>query len=399
MLGAGTAVAPSAPWLSAGHPRRREPARLDLRSPGGGSGPARGGPGTPVGVRPEIAFAAYDGRDRVRVPSEHVRALAADPEPELPLIRRLAGAPVHRAPSWSPSTRWPSSLVVVATEVLMTPRTPRVSGTAWDAAGWVAYLVAAVATLFRRRAPRPALAVVVPIALAALGLRAGGPIVFLVALTLYSVVVVSAGAAGHAVTAVVAARCWPPPSPGAARRSPRPPSAAWRWSCSAGWPGRTPGRAGSTPGSAGRAGRRAGSAVAGRAGRAGQPGPGRRAGADRPGAARHRGPRHERHRGALGRGPHGHRLRPGRRPARPWPSSRPPPAGRCTRCGCWSGCCATPDDQPAELSPVPGLADLDRLIADTAAAGVAAEVDVDGEAPAAAAGRRACPPTASCRRR
>jgi signal transduction histidine kinase len=38
-----------------------------------------------------------------------------------------------------------------------------------------------------------------------------------------------------------------------------------------------------------------------------------------------------------------------------------------------------PEDRPAELSPVPGLADLDRLIADTAVAGVAAEVDVEGE--------------------
>jgi signal transduction histidine kinase len=38
-----------------------------------------------------------------------------------------------------------------------------------------------------------------------------------------------------------------------------------------------------------------------------------------------------------------------------------------------------PGDRPAELSPVPGLADLDRLIADTAVAGVAAEVDIEGE--------------------
>ena len=38
-----------------------------------------------------------------------------------------------------------------------------------------------------------------------------------------------------------------------------------------------------------------------------------------------------------------------------------------------------PGDQAAELSPVPGLADLDRLIADTAVAGVAAEVDIEGE--------------------
>jgi signal transduction histidine kinase len=38
-----------------------------------------------------------------------------------------------------------------------------------------------------------------------------------------------------------------------------------------------------------------------------------------------------------------------------------------------------PGDRAAELSPVPGLADLDRLIADTAVAGVAAEVDVEGD--------------------
>jgi signal transduction histidine kinase len=38
-----------------------------------------------------------------------------------------------------------------------------------------------------------------------------------------------------------------------------------------------------------------------------------------------------------------------------------------------------PGDRPAELSPVPGLADLDRLLADTAVAGVAAEVDIEGE--------------------
>ena len=38
-----------------------------------------------------------------------------------------------------------------------------------------------------------------------------------------------------------------------------------------------------------------------------------------------------------------------------------------------------PGDRPAELSPVPGLADLDRLLADTAVAGVAAELDVEGE--------------------
>ena len=53
------------------------------------------------------------------------------------------------------------------------------------------------------------------------------------------------------------------------------------------------------------------------------------------------------------------------------------------------GVLRNPGDQPAELSPVPGLADLDRLIADTAAAGVAAEAGRGRRGPAAAAGRRA----------
>jgi signal transduction histidine kinase len=36
------------------------------------------------------------------------------------------------------------------------------------------------------------------------------------------------------------------------------------------------------------------------------------------------------------------------------------------------------EDHDAELSPPPGLGDLDRLVADTAAAGVAVDVDIDG---------------------
>ncbi len=64
--------------------------------------------------------------------------------------------------------------------------------------------MAAAATLARRRVPRLTLAVVFPIAVAALCLRAGGPTVFLVALTLYSVVTVSSRRAASIVTAVVA---------------------------------------------------------------------------------------------------------------------------------------------------------------------------------------------------
>ena len=44
------------------------------------------------------------------------------------------------------------------------------------------------------------------------------------------------------------------------------------------------------------------------------------------------------------------------------------------------GVLRNPGDQPADLSPAPGLADLGRLVTDAAVAGVTAEVDVDGEA-------------------
>jgi signal transduction histidine kinase len=43
------------------------------------------------------------------------------------------------------------------------------------------------------------------------------------------------------------------------------------------------------------------------------------------------------------------------------------------------GVLRNPDDHHAELSPVPGLSDLDRLIADTTVAGVAVDVDIDGD--------------------
>ena len=44
------------------------------------------------------------------------------------------------------------------------------------------------------------------------------------------------------------------------------------------------------------------------------------------------------------------------------------------------GVLRNPVDQPAELSPAPGLGNLDQLIADTAVAGVAAQVEIVGQA-------------------
>jgi len=129
-------------------------------------------------------------------------AVHADLDP--PLIRRLAA---HR---FTPAQLVAIDVVVVAivivvVELLMTHRAPRVSGTAWVAAGWAAYLVAAAATLLRRRVPRLALAVVLPIAVAALCLRAGGPTVFLAVMALYSVAAVSSRRSASIVAGLAAA--------------------------------------------------------------------------------------------------------------------------------------------------------------------------------------------------
>ena len=129
--------------------------------------------------------------------------LAADTEPDPPLIRRLA-ARRCTGPQLVAIDAALVAVVVVGAELLVTRRAPRVAGPGWDIASWVAYLVAAVATLFRRRSPGPALAVVVPIALAAVALRSGGPIIFLVALSLYSLVVTTARPLAVAVTAAIA---------------------------------------------------------------------------------------------------------------------------------------------------------------------------------------------------
>jgi signal transduction histidine kinase len=127
----------------------------------------------------------------------------ADAGPDLPLIRRVAA---HRFSSAQLAAidAVVVALVIVGMEFLMSRRAPRVSGAGWDAAGWAAYILAAVATLFRRRAPRLTLAIVFPVAVVTLGLRAGGPVVFFAAMTLYSVAVVSSRRAAMTVAGLVA---------------------------------------------------------------------------------------------------------------------------------------------------------------------------------------------------
>jgi signal transduction histidine kinase len=126
-----------------------------------------------------------------------------DPGPDLPFVRRVTA---HRF------TRTELvvidvivvALVVASMELLMSRRAPRVHGAGWVAASWAAYTVAAGATLFRRQVPRLALAVVFTIAVVTLSLRAGAPVVFLAAMSLYSLAAVSSRRTGMTVAGVVA---------------------------------------------------------------------------------------------------------------------------------------------------------------------------------------------------
>jgi signal transduction histidine kinase len=129
--------------------------------------------------------------------------LMRDPGPELPLIRRVTAHPFTKT-QLVIIDAVVVVLVVASMEFLMSRRAPKVDGAGWVAAGWAAYTVAAVATLFRRRVPRLALAIVFTVVVAALSLRAGGPVVFFAAMSLYSLAAVSARRTGMIVAAVVA---------------------------------------------------------------------------------------------------------------------------------------------------------------------------------------------------
>jgi signal transduction histidine kinase len=307
-----------------------------------------------------------------------MRDLAADTQPGPPLIRRLAG---HRFTGTQLAAIDVTlvALVVVGAEFLVTRRVPRVAGPGWDIASWVAYLVAAVATLFRRRAPGAALAVVVPIALAALVLRSGGPIVFLVALTLYSLVVATARPLATAVTGVVAGLVLAASIAGGGEQVPMA-AVGGTALVLLGWLAGENTRAGQIYASqqAERAAEQAAMVATEQAQQVS------RALADE--------------RTQIARDLHdivAHAMsviavRSG--VARMVMDSDPAQAREAlaiieitTRRSLHElrllvGVLRSPEDRPAELSPVPGLADLDRLIADTAVAGVIAEVDVDGEA-------------------
>ena len=301
-----------------------------------------------------------------------------DGDPAPPLIRRLTAyrfTPAQLVAIDAAAV----VLVVLAVDVFMTRRTPRVSGVGWDAAGWAAYLVAAAATLSRRRAPRLALAVVAPIAVASLCLRAGGPTVFLVAMTLYSVTAASSRRAAATVTGLMAAAILAATLTGGGQQVAQAAISGVAL-IGLGWLAGENTRA-SRVYAAQRAERAAEKEAAAAAQQAGEVS---RALADE--------------RAQIARDLHdivAHAMsviavRSG--VARMVIDSDPDQARDAlaiieitTRRALHEmrllvGMLRDPDDRPAELSPVPGLADLDRLIADTAVAGVIAEVDVEGEA-------------------
>jgi signal transduction histidine kinase len=107
-----------------------------------------------------------------------------------PLVRRLAA---HRFTEAQLVAIDVVAVVVVTVlfELFRPLHSPTLSGTAWDTASWAAYAVASVVVLFRRRLPDATLAIVLSVAVLALCLRRGGPATFYVVMALYSFVAVS----------------------------------------------------------------------------------------------------------------------------------------------------------------------------------------------------------------
>jgi signal transduction histidine kinase len=128
---------------------------------------------------------------------------AMDADLDLPPVRRLAAHRFTQAQLVALDVV-AVTLITVVFEFLMSRQSPKVSGTAWDTAGWVAYVGAAAITLFRRRLPRSTLALVLAIAVVALCLRAGGGTVFYVVMAVYTVVAVSSRRTALVIVSLVA---------------------------------------------------------------------------------------------------------------------------------------------------------------------------------------------------
>ena len=157
----------------------------------------------------------YTRRHTVRSPSRSMTAAAASAtvgtmsapaagaDRDLPLLRRLAARRFTTAQLVAIDVVT-VVLVAVVFGFLLPHRAPRASGTAWDAGGWATYVVGAGVTPFRRRFPRATLALVLPVAMAALYLRSGGGAVLYVVMALYSVAAVSSRQASLIIAGLVA---------------------------------------------------------------------------------------------------------------------------------------------------------------------------------------------------
>ncbi len=118
----------------------------------------------------------------------HEPVVDGDPDP--PLARRLAARRFTKAQLVAIDLVT-VALITVVFHFWLSREPPRVSGTAWDIAGWGASVAAAGITLFRRRFPRATLALVLPIVVALVCLRAGDRTAFYLAMAMYSVATVS----------------------------------------------------------------------------------------------------------------------------------------------------------------------------------------------------------------
>jgi signal transduction histidine kinase len=310
---------------------------------------------------------------------------AVDADLDLPPVRRLAAHRFTQAQLAAIDVVI-VTLITVVFGFFISRQPPKVSGSAWETAGWVAYIGAAAVTLFRRRLPRSTLALVLPIAVVAVCLRAGSGTVFYVVLALYSVVAVSPRRTALVIVSLVASVVLAANIIGGGGMV-VPSSIAGVTAVLLGWLAGENTRASRVYAGqqAERAAEKAGALAAERAEQV------RRALADE--------------RAQIARELHdivAHAMsviavRSG--VARMVIDTDPGQAREAlaiiettTRRSLHEmrllvSVLRDTQDHRAELSPVPGLGDLDRLVADTAAAGVAVDVDIDGTV-------RALPPTA-----
>jgi signal transduction histidine kinase len=95
-------------------------------------------------------------------------------------------------------------LLAIICLYLLPPDLPKVHGAGWEIVAGIGYSIAALGTLFRRRFPLSSLLLVEGIAIVAECLRAPGPTPFYVMMVLYSVVAVSSRRRGAVVVTLVA---------------------------------------------------------------------------------------------------------------------------------------------------------------------------------------------------